>query len=385
MTAFSVTGRDPAGSRARLGQLVTPHGAFQTPVFMPVGTRGTVRGLSPRDLEEVGVTILLANTYHLMLRPGEAVIRSAGGLHRFMGWDHPILTDSGGFQVFSLADLRKVDDDGVVFRSHLDGSTHRLTPERSVEVQWALGSDVVMVLDELVGYPAERWQVEQAARRTAVWATRSKQAFVRLGENAPRGRLLFGIVQGGVWGDLRASSLEDVLSLRPDGVAIGGLSVGEPKQAMLQVLDELAPRLPDGLPRYVMGVGAPDDLVEAVSLGYDMFDCVLATRLARHGALWTTEGRVIIRDSPYATDLRPVDAACDCYTCRRFTRAYLRHLFNAGEMLGMRLASIHNVRFLTRLMEDVRHAVASGTLGALREAIRLRYGSHPPKGAGVET
>lgn len=347
---------------------------------MPVGTQGTVKGLAPRELEEIGISMLLANTYHLMLRPGVEVVRSAGGLHRFMGWEHPILTDSGGFQVFSLADLRRVTDEGVAFRSHLDGSPQLLTPERSMEVQWALGSDVAVVLDELVGFGADRQQVERAVERTASWARRSKAAWEKLGGRGAGGRLLFGVVQGGVYPDLRRRSLELTLPIAPDGLAIGGLSVGEPKAAMYEVLADLEPQLPGELPRYVMGVGSPDVLVEAVALGYDMFDCVLPTRLARHGAIWTSEGRVIIRDAPFATDLRPLDEQCDCYACRYFSRAYVRHLFKAGEMLGMRLASVHNLRFLTRLMESIRQAVREGRLPELREAIRQKYGTQTKEG-----
>ncbi|WP_324717560.1 tRNA guanosine(34) transglycosylase Tgt [Carboxydochorda subterranea] len=378
-SAFRVDFRDRS-TRARLGRLETPHGRVETPVFMPVGTQGTVKGLAPRELEEIGISMLLANTYHLMLRPGAEVVRSAGGLHRFMGWEHPILTDSGGFQVFSLAELRRVTDEGVAFRSHLDGSPQLLTPERSMEVQWALGSDVAVVLDELVGFGADRQQVERAVERTASWARRSKAAWEKLGGRGAGGRLLFGIVQGGVYPDLRRRSLELTLPIAPDGLAIGGLSVGEPKAAMYEVLADLEPQLPEELPRYVMGVGSPDVLVEAVALGYDMFDCVLPTRLARHGAIWTSEGRVIIRDAPFATDLRPLDEQCDCYACRYFSRAYVRHLFKAGEMLGMRLASVHNLRFLTRLMESIRQAVREGRLRELREAIRQKYGTQTKEG-----
>lgn len=368
-----------ARTRARLGRLITPHGQVATPVFMPVGTQASVKGLSPHELEQAGVTMILANTYHLMLRPGPEVIRAAGGLHRFMGWSRPILTDSGGFQVYSLAARRQVSDEGILFRSHLDGSPWLLTPERAVEVQWALGSDVVVALDQLVGYPASREEVEAAAERTAMWGRRSREAFRRLAAEERGGRLLFGIVQGGLYADLRRRSLEAVLALEPDGIAVGGLSVGEPKERMYEVLEALEPQMPEGLPRYVMGVGSPDVLVEAVARGYDMFDCVLPTRMARHGAVWTSQGRLIVRDAPYARDFGPLDPACDCYACRHFSRAYIRHLLKAGEMLGMRLATLHNVRFMVRLMEAIRRAVAQGTLPELRAEILARFG---PRGQG---
>ena len=368
-----------ARTRARLGRLITPHGQVATPVFMPVGTQASVKGLSPHELEQAGVTMILANTYHLMLRPGPDVIRAAGGLHRFMGWSRPILTDSGGFQAYSLAARRQVSDEGILFRSHLDGSPWLLTPERAVEVQWALGSDVVVALDQLVGYPASREEVEAAAERTAMWGRRSREAFRRLAAEERGGRLLFGIVQGGLYADLRRRSLEAVLALEPDGIAVGGLSVGEPKERMYEVLEALEPQMPEGLPRYVMGVGSPDVLVEAVARGYDMFDCVLPTRMARHGAVWTSQGRLIVRDAPYARDFGPLDPACDCYACRHFSRAYIRHLLKAGEMLGMRLATLHNVRFMVRLMEAIRRAVAQGTLPELRAEILARFG---PRGQG---
>ncbi|HEY8497646.1 MAG TPA: tRNA guanosine(34) transglycosylase Tgt [Limnochordales bacterium] len=378
--SFVVEHRD-ARTRARLGRLITPHGQVATPVFMPVGTQASVKGLSPHELEQAGVTMILANTYHLMLRPGPDVIRAAGGLHRFMGWSRPILTDSGGFQAYSLAARRQVSDEGILFRSHLDGSPWLLTPERAVEVQWALGSDVVVALDQLVGYPASREEVEAAAERTAMWGRRSREAFRRLAAEERGGRLLFGIVQGGLYADLRRRSLEAVLALEPDGIAVGGLSVGEPKERMYEVLEALEPQMPEGLPRYVMGVGSPDVLVEAVARGYDMFDCVLPTRMARHGAVWTSQGRLIVRDAPYARDFGPLDPACDCYACRHFSRAYIRHLLKAGEMLGMRLATLHNVRFMVRLMEAIRRAVAQGTLPELRAEILARFG---PRGQGGE-
>lgn len=371
---FVVLYSDPAG-RARIGELRTPHGTVRTPVFMPVGTRAAVRGVSPDELEALGVRIILANTYHLMLRPGPERIEAAGGLHRFMGWPHPVLTDSGGFQVFSLAERRTVCDDGIAFRSHLDGSLQRLTPERAIAVQWSLGSDIAMVLDECVGFPATREQVGEAVRRTARWARVCLEEFRRRQEASPQhaGRLLFGINQGGVYHDLRQASLEALLELGFDGLAVGGLSVGEPKGLMYEVLDALQPQLPASRPRYVMGVGSPDILVEAVNLGYDMFDSVLPARMARHGTVWTSQGRLILRDAPNASRFEPIDPECDCYTCRRFTRAYLRHLFKVGEILALRLATIHNLRFVMRFMDRIRQAVVQGRLPDLLREARERY------------
>ena len=365
---FQVTFRSGEGP-ARLGILRTPHGEVQTPVFMPVGTRAAVRTVTPDELEAAGVEMVLANTYHLLLRPGPQLIRQAGGLHRFMGWSRPILTDSGGFQVFSLAPLRRVSDEGVLFRSHVDGSLQMLTPERAIETQWALGSDVSMVLDECVGYPAERTEVEAAVRRTAKWAGACVEAFRRCQAEGGAGRLLFGINQGGVFPDLRRASLEQLLELPFDGLAIGGLSVGEPAALMYEVLEHLQPLLPEDRPRYVMGLGSPDVLVEAVARGYDMFDSVLPTRMARHGAVWTARGRLNLRDAASRDRHEPIEEGCDCYACRRFTRAYVRHLLKAGEVLGMRLATLHNLRFMMRLMERIRAAVREGRLGALRQEV----------------
>ena len=381
-SAFEVTWRSAEGP-ARLGVLRTAHGAVPTPVFMPVGTRAAVRTVTPDELRDCGVQMVLANTYHLLLRPGPELVRQAGGLHRFMGWDGPILTDSGGFQVFSLAPLRQVHDDGVLFRSHIDGSLHHLTPQLAMEVQWALGSDVCMVLDECVGYPAQRPQVEEAVRRTTRWARACVEAFRRLQADGGRVRLLFGINQGGVFPDLRRRSLQELLEMPFDGLAVGGLSVGEPAARMYEVLEQLGPLLPEQLPRYVMGVGSPDILVEAVARGYDMFDCVLPTRLARHGRVWTEQGGRSLIDAASRDRHEPIEETCDCYACRQFTRAYLRHLFKAGEVLGMRLATLHNLRFMMRLMERIRRAVREGGLEALRREILQRF---PPsrKGADVD-
>ena len=376
---FQVTFRSAEGP-ARLGILRTPHGEVRTPVFMPVGTRAAVRTVTPDELEGAGVEMVLANTYHLLLRPGPELIRQAGGLHRFMGWSRPILTDSGGFQVFSLAPLRRVSDEGVVFRSHIDGSLQMLTPERAIEAQWALGSDVSMVLDQCVGYPAERTEVEAAVRRTAKWARACVEAFRRCRADGGAGRLLFGINQGGVFPDLRRVSLEQLLDLPFDGLAIGGLSVGEPAPLMYAVLEGLQPLLPEDRPRYVMGLGSPDVLVEAVARGYDMFDSVLPTRIARHGAVWTSRGKLNLRDASSRDRHEPIEEGCDCYTCRRFTRAYVRHLLKAGEVLGMRLATLHNLRFMVRLMERIRAAVREGRLQALRQEIDEHF-ARPRKGA----
>ncbi|HEY8486941.1 MAG TPA: tRNA guanosine(34) transglycosylase Tgt [Limnochordales bacterium] len=378
--AFTVL-QQAASGPARLGQLNTPHGPVETPQFMPVGTRACVRTLAADELAEAGVRIILANTYHLLLRPGPELIQQAGGLHRFMGWAGPILTDSGGFQVFSLAPLRRVSDEGVLFRSHVDGSLQWLTPRRAMEAQWAFGSDVSMVLDECVGFPATRTQVEQAVRRTAQWARECVAVFRELVERHGQLRLVFAINQGGVFRDLRRRSLEELLELPVDGLAVGGLSVGEPKPLMYEVLEELQALLPPERPRYVMGLGSPDVLVEAVARGYDLFDSVLPTRMARHGAVWTWEGRRSLKDAASRDRHEPIEEGCDCYTCRRFTRAYVRHLLKSGEVLGMRLATVHNVRFMMRLMDRVRQAIRQGQLEALREEIALRFGSQAGKEA----
>ncbi|HWP35859.1 MAG TPA: tRNA guanosine(34) transglycosylase Tgt [Thermodesulfobacteriota bacterium] len=361
---FTVLARDP-GSAARVGRLVLPHGAVETPAFMPVGTRGTVKGIDPAELAAAGVSIVLANTYHLWLRPGHETIRALGGLHRFMGWDGPILTDSGGYQVLSLATLRKVEEAGVVFRSHLDGSRRLLTPEGAVEIQLALGSDVLMTLDECPPYPADPAVVRAAAERTARWAARGRAAW--LAADGARG-LLFGIVQGGTDLRLRAEQVERLGELELPGYALGGLSVGEAKGLMFDVVEWTAGRLPDDRPRYLMGVGTPDDLVEAVARGIDLFDCVLPTRNARNGTLFTSEGRLSVRRADLARDERPPDPACDCPTCRRFSRAYLRHLYVAGEMLGPRLGTIHNLTYYVRLMAEMRAAIREGRFAAFRAA-----------------
>ena len=360
---FEVGGRD---GRARLGSLHTPHGDLATPLFAPVGTQAAVKAVSPAQLEEVGVRLILANTYHLYLRPGDERIARLGGLHRFMDWPHPILTDSGGFQIFSLADRRQLDEDGVTFRSHLDGSTHRLTPERAVSIQENLGADLIMALD--VCPPArERAEVEQAVRLTHRWAERCLRAKTRSDQ------ALFGIVQGGIFPDLRRESSAFIASLGFPGYAIGGLSVGEAKEETLAMLDLLDASLPEGRPRYLMGVGSPEDLVQAVQRGVDLFDCVLPTRMARNHAALTRRGRMNLRGAVYADDPRPIDPQCSCYACARFGRAYLRHLCLAGEILAATLLTLHNLHTLTALMADLRQAIGQGRLDAFANEFLHEY------------
>ncbi|MGD8623960.1 MAG: tRNA guanosine(34) transglycosylase Tgt [Anaerolineae bacterium] len=363
--AFTLLQTDE-GSRARLGRITTPHGPIDTPAFAPVGTQATVKALDPRDLDELDAALILANTYHLYLRPGAEVVAEMGGLHRFMGWPGPILTDSGGFQVFSLAENREVGDDGVVFRSHIDGSRHEFTPEAVVGIQELLGADIIMVLDECAA-PYDRAYNEAALARTHAWARRCQAAQTR------DDQALFGIVQGGVFADLRRESARFLTGLDFPGYAIGGLSVGESKAEMYAMLDVTAPLLPADKPRYLMGVGAPEDLLEGVARGMDLFDCVLPTRLARNAALFTRQGRLNMRNARFARDPAPVEAGCGCYTCQTFSRAYLRHLFKAREMLGARLATIHNVHFLLRLMAEVRQAIGEGRFVAYKEAFLAGY------------
>ncbi|RPF42708.1 tRNA-guanine transglycosylase [Thermodesulfitimonas autotrophica] len=363
---FEILKQDGA---ARLGRLYTPHGVVDTPVFMPVGTQGTVKAMTPEELRALGAQMILANTYHLYLRPGTEIIREAGGLHRFMHWDGPILTDSGGYQVFSLAPLRRLTAEGVIFRSHLDGSEHLFTPEKVVALQEALGSDIAMVLDECPPYPASREEVTAAVARTTAWAERSLAA-------QSAAQALFGIVQGGVYRDLREQSARELVALDFPGYAIGGLSVGEPKELMYQVLDWTVPLLPPEKPRYLMGVGHPDDIIEAVARGVDMFDCVLPTRLGRHGGALTPFGRLNIRNACYARDFGPLVPGCDCYACQNYSRAYLHHLVRAGEILGLRLLTTHNLHFLLKLTAEIRAAIARGELGLLRARWRERCGGN---------
>ncbi|MHB8090418.1 MAG: tRNA guanosine(34) transglycosylase Tgt [Syntrophales bacterium] len=358
---FEFINTDP-GCEARLGNIATPHGEIRTPAFMPVGTQGTVKGLLPEQVHSLGADIILGNTYHLYLRPGHELIATLGGLHKFMNWQGPILTDSGGFQVYSLGALRKTNDDGAVFQSHIDGSKHFLSPEKAVEIQEALGSDIMMCLDECIAYPADRKKAEEALRRTAQWAKRCREA-----KKNPE-QALFGIVQGGFYPDLRRQAVDDMRNIGFDGYAIGGLSVGEPKELMLEILAATAPLLPPDAPRYLMGVGTPEDIVEGVFQGIDMFDCVMPTRSARNGLLFTNEGKVVIRNARYREDSSPIESGCDCYTCQNYSRAYLRHLYVAGEILAMVLNTIHNLRYYLRLMENIRAAIKDGRFVEFRRA-----------------
>ena len=404
---FEIVAKD-SGTGARAGLLHTPHGVVETPVFMPVGTAGTVKGMTQAQLEDLGTQILLANTYHLYLRPGHEVVREMGGLHGFMGWHRPILTDSGGFQVMSLKGLGKVTEDSVRFQSHLDGSSHFFSPERAVEIQLALGADIIMTLDECVEYPASHEALRRAAKLTSRWAARCRTA---LREHGERGSVLaktdseeskreiqnpvaqaemavvsqnpvpyaqrpapspalFGIVQGGTDLSLRRESAEEILGIGFEGYALGGLSVGEPKSETYDIAEFTAALLPEGQPRYLMGVGTPEDLVECVARGIDMFDCVMPTRNARNGCAFTSEGRIVIRNARYARDERPLDPACACEVCRRYSRAYLRHLFTAREMLAGILATHHNLYFYLDCMRKVRQAISSGTFRELRSRVR---------------
>ena len=356
-------------SGARRGVVHTPHGDIQTPIFMPVGTQATVKAMSPEELkEDVKAQIILANTYHLYLRPGADIIKEAGGLHKFMNWDRPILTDSGGFQVFSLSGLRKITEEGVKFNSHLDGSKHLFTPEKVMEIEEALGADIIMAFDECCPYPSTYEYTKKSMERTTRWAARCKEA------HKTENQGLFGIIQGGFYKDLREKSAKDLIELDFPGYAIGGISVGEPKEEFLDILKFTTPLMPEDKPRYLMGVGTPDYLIEAALSGIDMCDCVLPTRLARHGTALTSKGKVVIRNNNYARDWNKLDDECDCYTCRNYTRAYLRHLVKTNEILGMRLLSLHNLRFLTKLMERVRIEIERDNLLAFRDEFYKKYG-----------
>jgi queuine tRNA-ribosyltransferase len=351
--AFEVLETDPSG--ARLGRLTTPHGVIDTPAFMPVGTAAAVKGLPQATLEELGVQILLANTYHLFLRPGHELVREMGGLHGFMSWPHPILTDSGGYQVFSLADLRKVSDEGVTFRSHIDGSEHFLSPEKAIEIQIALGADIIMVLDECIESSADYSRASDAAARTLEWARRSRAHFARHGDAARQ--MLFAIVQGGTHADLRHASAEQLVEIDFPGYAVGGLAVGEPHALTCEMTAEVTARLPASKPRYLMGVGRPEQLADYVTRGVDMMDCVLPTRSARHGYLFTHQGRLLIKNAQYARDSRPIDEQCHCPVCRRYSRAYLRHLFLSNELLAAILNTHHNLYFYLDIMRQIREAI----------------------------
>jgi queuine tRNA-ribosyltransferase len=353
--------KEDQGSFRRLGKITTPHGEIHTPVFMPVGTQATVKTLTPEEVAgQIRAEVILCNTYHLYLRPGHEVIQRLGGLHRFMNWQRPILTDSGGFQIYSLSALRKISDEGAVFQSHLDGSTHFLTPERAIEIQQALGADIIMCLDECISYPASVQEAAAASERTTSWAARCRES------HRTEGQALFGIVQGGMHKELREKSARELQQIGFDGYALGGLSVGESTEMMLDIVEHAVPLLPENRPRYLMGVGKPADLVECVGRGIDMFDCVLPTRNARNGMLFTRSGNVVIKNARYREDERPVDEQCTCYTCRNYSRAYLRHLYMAKEILSYRLNTLHNLFYFTTLLEGLREALHEGTFAEFR-------------------
>jgi queuine tRNA-ribosyltransferase len=374
--SFEISKTDPTG--ARRGRLNTPHGAVDTPFFMPVGTQGAVKGLRNEALEELGAQIILGNTYHLYLRPGHELIRNLGGLHKFMSWDRAILTDSGGYQVFSLSELRKITDDGVRFRSHLDGSEHLLTPEKAAEIQLALGSDIAMVLDECIETPAPRDKAEAALKRTSAWAKRARAYFCeRAKQNGQLAQWQFGIVQGATFADLRRESARQLLEIDFPGYALGGLAVGEPHDMTCEMASEVTAALPLDKPRYLMGVGRPEQIADYVALGIDMMDCVLPTRAARHACIYTSQGRVLIKNARYAQDQNPLDPDCLCSVCKRYTRAYLRHLFAAGELTAAILATHHNVHFYLDLMKQIREAIEFGNLVKFSSEVRSRYAAGP--------
>ncbi len=368
MFVFEVEGKD-VNSFARCGKIVTGHGVIQTPVFMPVGTQATVKALTPDDLYELNINVILANTYHLYLRPGADLISKARGLHSFMNWNKSLLTDSGGFQVFSLSRLRQITDEGVYFRSHIDGSRHFLTPEMVMNVQQQLGADIIMCFDECCAYDCSYEEAHNAVTRTTKWAERCLSA------HEPEGQALFGIVQGGMFEELRSKSMDQLIPLDFPGYAIGGLSVGESKDDMYRVLSFTAPKLPDDKPRYLMGVGSPEDLLQGVKNGIDMFDCVLPTRLARHGSAFTSKGRITVRNFTFAEDFSPLDDECDCYVCKNYSRAYIRHLIKAGELLVHRLLSIHNLYFLENLMKNIRNSIKIQKFNEFHHDFLVKYNS----------
>ncbi len=370
MTAvtYELIKTDPR-TKARRGRVTTPHGTIETPVFMPVGTAATVKAMRPEQVEETGAEIILSNTYHLYLRPGHEIVREAGGLHRFMNWNKSILTDSGGFQVFSLGAMRKISEEGVQFRSHIDGSKHMLTPEKSMEIQNALGSDIIMAFDECAPYPADRQYVKDSLERTTRWLKRCKDYHKNTEKQS-----LFGIMQGGMYADLRKQSAEEIVELDLPGYAIGGLSVGEPKPLMYEMLDGCVDYLPKEKPRYLMGVGSPDCLFEGVERGIDMFDCVLPTRIARHGMAMTSVGRVNIKNAKYERDFTALDPNCDCYTCRNYSRAYLRHLFKADEILSSMLMTNHNIHFLVNTMKNIRKSIEENRFLEYKKEFYDSYG-----------
>ena len=353
---------------ARRGIVHTPYGDVQTPIFMPVGTQATVKSMTVEELKKNGAQIILSNTYHLYLRPGEKLVKKAGGLHKFMRWDRPILTDSGGFQVFSLNELRDISEEGVEFKSHLDGSKHFFSPEKVMQIEEDLGADIIMAFDECCPYPSTYEYTKNSMERTTRWAKRCKQA------HKTTNQALFGIIQGGFYEDLREKSAKDLIELDLPGYAIGGISVGEPKEEFLKILKFTAPIMPENKPRYLMGVGTPDYLLEAVMAGIDMCDCVLPTRIARNGTAMTSQGKVVVRNATYAEDFTPLDPECDCYTCKNYTRAYIRHLVKCNEILGVRLLSIHNIKFLTNLMERVRIEIENDNLANFVNEFYKKYG-----------
>ncbi|MGL6023079.1 MAG: tRNA guanosine(34) transglycosylase Tgt [Cetobacterium sp.] len=356
--------------KARIGKITTPHGEIETPVFMPVGTQATVKGMTPEELEEMGSEIILGNTYHLYLRPSDVLVAKFGGLHKFMNWKKPILTDSGGFQVFSLGDLRQIKEEGVYFRSHLDGSKHFISPEKSINIQNNLGSDIVMLFDECPPGMSSKEYLIPSIERTTRWAKRCVEAHQKPDEQG-----LFAIVQGGVYEDLRDKSLKELGEMDEhfSGYAIGGLAVGEPREDMYRILDYIVEKLPEDKPRYLMGVGEPLDMLEAVAAGIDMMDCVQPSRIGRHGTVFTKYGRLVIKNAAYSEDTRPLDESCDCYVCRNYTRGYIRHLFKAGEILGGRLATYHNLHFLIKLMKDSRTAIKNERFNEFKDEFEANY------------
>ena len=365
---FEVIKQDPK-SGARAGVLHTPHGDIKTPVYMPVGTQATVKGLYPRDLDDARAQIILANTYHLFMRPGDEIVKKAGGLHKFMNYDKPILTDSGGFQIFSLAKLNDIKDEGVTFSSNVDGSKHFITPERAIDIENNLGADIIMAFDQCTPYGIDHNASNKAMKRTLDWLDRCYQ------HHTVKDQALFPIVQGNMYKDLRLQSLKETIPYAKYGMGIGGLSVGEPKEIMYEMLDALLPHYPTDKPRYLMGVGSPDCLIEGVRRGIDMFDCVLATRIARNGTAMTSKGKIVVRNGKYKEDFTPLDPNCNCYCCRNYSKAYLRHLINVGEMLGGMLLSLHNITFLIKLMEDMRESIIGGYYDDFCKEFYENYGN----------
>ncbi|PIS27367.1 MAG: tRNA guanosine(34) transglycosylase Tgt [Candidatus Marinimicrobia bacterium CG08_land_8_20_14_0_20_45_22] len=369
---FKILAKD-ANSLARAGRFETDHGPVETPIFMPVGTHGVVKTLTPAELNDCHVQIILGNTYHLFLRPGLEVIQGAGGLHRFNGWNKPVLTDSGGFQVFSLSHLGKITDEEVKFRSHIDGTEYTLSPEISMEIQNALGSDIVMAFDECTPYPCDYDHAKKSLGRTHQWELRSKIHFDKLKPLYGHRQYLFGIVQGSVYSDLRKESIETLSQIGFDGYAVGGLAVGEPKEKMYEMLAQVSPNLPENAPHYLMGVGKPEDIVRGIAMGIDMFDCVLPSRNARNGTLYTWNGRIVLKQSQYRMDFNPPDERCDCYTCRNFSRAYLRHLYMSDEMTGLRLNTLHNIHFFLELASKARESIRNGVFGEFQAEFFRNY------------